>query len=53
MGTSEDGLLAGLFAFFSPKFFLFEHIDLMNTGEYGILDNYEDLQISPTVYGTY
>jgi hypothetical protein len=35
----------GLFTFFPPKIFLFEHIDLMNTGEYGILDNYEDLLI--------
>jgi hypothetical protein len=36
-------LAFGLFTFFPPKIFLFEHIDLMNTGEYGILDNYEDL----------
>jgi hypothetical protein len=35
----------GLFTFFPPKIFLFEHIDLMNTGEYGILDDYEDLLI--------
>jgi hypothetical protein len=35
----------GLFTFFPPQIFLFEHIDLMNTGEYGILDNYEDLLI--------
>jgi hypothetical protein len=38
-------LAFGLFTFFPPKIFLFEHIDLMNTGEYGILDNYEDLLI--------
>jgi hypothetical protein len=35
----------GLFTFFPPKIFLFEHLDLVNTGEYGILDNYEDLLI--------
>jgi hypothetical protein len=35
----------GLFTFFPPKIFLFEHIDLMNTGEYGILESYEDLLI--------
>jgi hypothetical protein len=41
-------LMAGaftLFTFFPPEIFLFEHLDLMNTGEYGILDNYEDLLI--------
>ena len=32
----------GLFTFFPPRIFLFEHIDLMNTGEYGILLDYED-----------
>ncbi len=31
--------------FFPPKIFLFEHKDLENTGQYGILDNYEDLLI--------
>lgn len=29
------------FTFFPPRIFLFEHLDLNNTGEYGILD-YED-----------
>jgi hypothetical protein len=29
------------FTFFPPRIFLFEHLDLKNTGEYGILD-YED-----------
>jgi hypothetical protein len=33
----------GLFTIFPPKIFLFEHLDLMNIGEYGIIDNYEDL----------
>jgi hypothetical protein len=28
-----------------PKIFLFEHMDLQNTGQYGILDSYEDLLI--------
>lgn len=38
-------LAFGLFTFFPPRIFLFEHLDLMNTGAYGILDNYEDLLI--------
>jgi hypothetical protein len=37
----------GFFPIFSSKIFLFEHIDLMNTGVYGILDNYEDLMVVP------
>jgi hypothetical protein len=28
-----------------PKIFLFEHIDLENTGQYGILESYEGLLI--------
>lgn len=31
--------------FFPPRIFLFEHMDLQNTGQYGLLDNYEDLLI--------
>lgn len=38
-------LAFSLFTFFPPKIFLFEHLDLMNSEEYGILDNYEDLLI--------
>lgn len=38
-------LAFSIFTFYPPKFFLFEHLDLMNTGDYGILDNYEDLMI--------
>ena len=33
-----------LFTFYPPEIFLFEHFDLMDTGEYGILDNYEGLR---------
>lgn len=32
------------FTFFPPRIFLFEHFDLKDTEEYGILDNYEDLR---------
>ena len=35
----------GLFTTLFSKIFLLEHIDLINTGAYEILDNYEDLQI--------
>jgi len=38
-------LAFGLFTIFPPRIFLFEHLDLLNTGKYGILDNYEDLLI--------
>jgi len=27
------------------RFFFFEHMDLLNTGQYGILDSYQDLQV--------
>jgi hypothetical protein len=33
------------FTFYPPKNFLFEHMDLMDTGQYGILDNYDELLI--------
>jgi hypothetical protein len=33
------------FTYFPPKIFLFEHMDLANTGQYGILDSYEGLLI--------
>lgn len=39
------GLSFGLFSFFPPRIGLFEHMDLMNTGQYGILDSYEGLLI--------
>ena len=32
------------FTFFPPRIFIFEHFDLKNTGEYGILDNYDNLR---------
>ena len=32
------------FTFFPPRIFLFEHFDLKDTEEYGILDDYEDLR---------
>jgi len=34
-----------LFTFFPPKIFLFEHMDLENSGQYGILESYEGLLI--------
>jgi len=33
------------FTYYPPKIFLFEHMDLLNTGQYGILDSYQDLQV--------
>jgi hypothetical protein len=33
------------FTYFPPKLFLFEHMDLANTGQYGILESYDDLLI--------
>lgn len=33
------------FTFFPPKIFLFEHMDLENTGQYGILKSYDGLLI--------
>lgn len=32
------------FSFFPPKIFLFEHFDLKDTGQYGILDDYTGLR---------
>jgi hypothetical protein len=32
------------FTFYPPRIFLFEHFDLKDTEEYGILDDYEDLR---------
>lgn len=32
------------FTFFPPRIFLFEHFDLKDTGEYGILQNYDNLR---------
>lgn len=32
------------FTFFPPRIFLFEHFDLKDTGEYGILDDYTGLR---------
>ena len=37
-------LAFSLFTFYPPEIFLFEHFDLMDTGEYGILENYEGLR---------
>ena len=37
-----------LFTFFPPRIFLFEHFDLKDTQEYGILDDYEDLRYFTT-----
>ncbi len=34
-----------LFTYFPPRFFLFEHLDLLDTGQYGILEDYSDLLI--------
>lgn len=34
-----------LFTYFPPKIFLFEHMDLENSGQYGILESYEGLLI--------
>jgi hypothetical protein len=33
-----------LFTFAPPRIFLFEHFDLQDTGEYGILDSYDGLR---------
>jgi len=46
---STVGLAVMLFAFstftfFPPKIFLFENFDLLDTGQYGILDNYDNLR---------
>jgi len=32
------------FTYFPPRIFLFEHFDLKDTGEYGILQNYDNLR---------
>ena len=32
------------FTFYPPEIFLFENFDLLDTGEYGILDNYDNLR---------
>ena len=32
------------FTFFPPEIFLFENFDLLDTGQYGILDNYDNLR---------
>jgi hypothetical protein len=32
------------FTFLPPQIFLFEHFDLKDTGQYGILDNYDNLR---------
>ena len=34
-----------LFTYFPPEIFLFEHMDLENSGQYGILESYEGLLI--------
>jgi hypothetical protein len=34
-----------LFTYFPPKIFLFEHMDLENSGQYGILESYEGLLV--------
>ncbi|MEM9952893.1 MAG: DUF6512 family protein [Chloroflexota bacterium] len=34
-----------VFTYFPPRFSLFEHYDLLDTNEYGILDDYEDLRV--------
>jgi len=39
------GLAFIYFTYFPPRIFLFEHMDLANTGKYGILENYESLRI--------
>ena len=46
---SAVGLVVMLFAFstftfYPPEIFLFENFDLLDTGQYGILDNYDDLR---------
>ena len=37
------GLAFITFTYYPPKIFLFEHMDLMDTGQYGILNSYEGL----------
>lgn len=34
-----------LFTYYPPRVSLFEHYDLLDTNEYGILDDYEDLRV--------
>lgn len=34
-----------LFTYFPPQIFLFEHLDLLDTGQYGILESYEGLRV--------
>jgi len=34
-----------VFTYYPPRFSLFEHFDLQDTGEYGILDDYSDILI--------
>ena len=38
-------LAFSLFTYYPPRFSLFEHFDLQDTGEYGILDDYEDIRV--------
>ena len=33
-----------VFTFYPPEIFLFENFDLLDTGQYGILDNYDNLR---------
>jgi hypothetical protein len=47
--VSKVGLILMLvafstFTFYPPEIFLFENFDLLDTGEYGILDNYDNLR---------
>ena len=45
IGVFSVLLLAfSLFTFFPPRIFLFEHFDLKDTQQYGILEDYEDLR---------
>jgi hypothetical protein len=37
-----------IFTFFPPRIFLFEHFDLKDTQQYGILEDYEDLRYFTT-----
>ncbi len=38
-------LAFSLFTYYPPRASLFEHFDLQDTGEYGILDDYEDIRV--------
>jgi hypothetical protein len=37
-------IMFSTFTFFPPRIFLFEHMDLDDTGQYGILEDYEELR---------